>query len=174
MAALNAYRIAFKGFRNGLTLLSFEIDDSFFTNFEMSKIKEGKFTAHVEIEKQENMIVLEFDISGYYKSNCDTCTAPIDVEMSGIDRIVVKYSDEYQVDTDEVMYINPNSTHLELGDILYELIHVNMPILAKRDCEAEDYKYCDKAVLDVLEGSDADDENDDENPLWEDLKNIQL
>jgi uncharacterized metal-binding protein YceD (DUF177 family) len=174
MAALKDYRIAFKGLRNGLTSLSFEIDESFFLHFEMSKIQEGKFTVEVQVEKQVNMIVLEFDISGYYRAACDRCTAPINVDMSGSERIVVKYSEEDQADTDEVMYIDPNSTHIELGDILYELIHVNMPILASRDCEADDYKYCDQAVLDVLEGTDDEDDDEDSNPLWEDLKNIQL
>lgn len=174
MAALKDYRIAFKGLRNGLSQLSFEIDSTFFEHFEMSKIKEGQFGVNVEVDKQENMMVFEFDISGHYKTLCDRCTAPIEVALNGSDRVVVKFSEGDEADTEEVMYVNPKSTHLELADVIYELIHVNIPIKALRDCELEDYKYCDQEALDILDGVNNDDDDSDGNPLWEDLRNIEL
>lgn len=173
MISIKDYRFAYKGLGNGIHNFDFEIDSTFFSKFEKSRIKGGNFTVDVEMDKRDTMFVFQFDINGSYKDQCDRCTAPIDIEVSGTDQIIIKFADEDQKDEEEIFFIDPKSTHIDLTEILYELIHVLMPITARRDCEADDYKYCDHDALDKLEGNIDTDQNDG-NPLWSGLKDLNL
>lgn len=178
MVSLQEYKIAYKGLKNGRHIFDFDIASSFFSHFETSKVKEGNFKVTVDMDKKDTMMVLDFDIRGYHSAACDRCTAGIDVDVNGEDQVIIKVTeDETAVDTDEVIYLNPKDTHLDLTEILYELIHVLIPIASLRDCEAEDYVYCDHDALDILENPAEDEEEIDEpkeNPLWKGLKDIEL
>lgn len=180
MISLLEYKIAHKGLKNGLHHLEFDIEDSFFSHFEMSKIKKGSIKLSIDLDKRDNMLVLDFEISGEYDAPCDRCMNQIGVPVEGADQIIIKFVEEPQDDTDEVIFRNVKDTHLDLTELIYELIHVQLPINALRDCEAEDYKYCDHDVLDVLEGEtdtdeqDGDDDDDPINPLWQGLKDIKI
>ncbi len=180
MVSLKEYRFAYKGLGNGSHQLSFDIDSSFFAHFEMSKIKEADIQVKVDMDKRDNMITLDFDIAGSYVSPCDRCMATIDVPVSGEDQLIIKFVEsDAPADDETVIYVDPKETHIDLTEIIYEMIHVHLPMMSLRDCEAEDYEHCDHEVLDRLEGVDEDESDDDRdddttNPLWEGLKDIEL
>ena len=89
--------------------------------------------------------------------------------------MIFKFSEEEIANTDEVIFIDPKETHIDLTQVLYQLIHAHLPISASRDCESEDYKYCDHQVLDRLEYRVPEEEDKgDNNPLWGALKDLDL
>ncbi len=173
MISIKDYRFTYKGLGNGLHHFDFDIDKSFFSKFEKSRIKEGIFSVNVEMDKRDSMLVLQFAIRGSYQGVCDRCTAPIDIDLSGDDQIIIKFSEEDSSDDEEIMYLDPKETHVDLTEIMYELIHVHIPLVSLRDCDSEGYKYCDHDALDILEQDIEEDQNED-NPLWSGLKDLDL
>ena len=172
---MNPYRIAYKGLKSGTHNIDFDITADFFKNFETSRITESAIKVDIEIDSRSTMIVFDFRISGTYKGDCDRCTAPIDINISGVDQVIFKFSEEEIANTDEVIFIDPKETHIDLTQVLYQLIHAHLPISASRDCESEDYKYCDHQVLDRLEYRVPEEEDKgDNNPLWGALKDLDL
>lgn len=178
MISLPEYRIQHKGLKNGVHQYSFDIEDSFFALFEASQVKNGKVKLDLTLDKKDNMIELSFDLKGTFAGTCDRCTAAIDVPFDGMDQVIIKFVAEPEGDTDEVIFRDVKDTHLDITELVYEIIHVHLPINALRDCDAEDYIHCDHDVLDVLDRVDEDDKADDddqpENPLWQGLKDIKI
>ena len=172
---MNPYRIAYKGLKNGTHKMCFDIEADFFKNFEKSRISESAIKVDIELDIRSTMLVFDFNISGTYQSDCDRCTALIDVLISGEDQVIFKLSEEENVTSEEVIFIDPRETHIDLTDTLYQLIHAHLPISEVRDCEAEDYKHCDHQVLDRLEyRAPEEPKEDQQNPLWGALKDLDL
>ncbi len=69
---LKQYRIPFSGLAAGKHEFDFEIDDKFFDCYEHSLVKKGKLKADVELQKQENMLVVNFHIYGMIQLSCDS------------------------------------------------------------------------------------------------------
>jgi uncharacterized protein len=176
MVSLKEYIIAYKGLKNGQHFIDFDIPSSFFLHFETSRIKEGQFTVQLLLDKRDTIMVLDFTIEGQVSALCDRCTAPIQIDINGEDQLIIKLTEEKLESTEEVIYLDPKESLIDLTEVLYEMIHVQVPILAIRDCESEDYKYCDHDALDILENLaiDEDENQDDKNPLWKGLEDIEL
>ncbi len=172
---MNPYKIAYKGLKNGTHRRDFDIDAEFFKNFEKSRIQESAIKIDIEIDCRSTMLVFDFNISGTYQSDCDRCTAPIDVVITGEDQMIFKLSEDVSSESDEVIFIDPKETHIDLTQVLYQLIHAHLPISEIRDCESEDYKHCDHEVLDRLEYRAPEEPKEErQNPLWGALKDLDL
>jgi len=168
--ALSEYRIPYKGLSNGNNSFLFEIESNFFSNFEKSNIKEGKYEVELNLDKRDDMIVMYFDISGYYAAACDRCLAPIEVAMNFEEKIIVKF-DDGDDKCDEALTVSPKSDYLELSGLIYELIHVHLPLQNVRDCEADRFKFCDKTA--TLYSDHGRLSVSKEKSIWDELKNIK-
>lgn len=174
MDLLKEFKIPYKGLKNGLHNYHFEIDSTFFANFETSKITKGLYQVDITLDRRDQMMVLDIHFEGEYEGDCDRCLATVNIPCTGRSELIVKIVDEPIESDDDILFLQNKMTHLDLSLILYELIHVGMPIIALRDCNAEDYRYCDHTILDKLDQNDKRGEEEKENPLWEDLKKLKL
>jgi uncharacterized protein len=172
---LKQYRIPFSGLAAGKHDFEFEINDKFFDCYEHSLVKKGNLTANVSLQKQEAMLIVNFDIQGTIKLNCDVCLAEFDAPVSFQERIIVKFiNEEWDNETDEVIILNKTDHELDIANLLYEYINVQVPYYTK--CTEQGVNItCDPEMLAKIsseeEGSDIEEENID--PRWAALKNIK-
>ncbi|MBD1430392.1 MULTISPECIES: YceD family protein [Sphingobacterium] len=175
MKYLKQYRIPFSGLAAGKHDFEFEINDKFFDCYEHSLVKKGNLTANVSLQKQEAMLIVNFDIQGTIKLNCDVCLAEFDAPVSFQERIIVKFiNEEWDNETDEVIILNKTDHELDIANLLYEYINVQVPYYTK--CTEQGVNItCDPEMLAKIsseeEGSDIEEENID--PRWAALKNIK-
>lgn len=175
----NIFNIPFKNANLGLHEYNFEVDSDFFEEYENSTVEKGKFDIRVVLDKKENILDLEFHISGNIDSPCDRCLANILVPLSSVQRIVVKFDDFGKEDTDEVIYIGTEETNLDVSDLIYEFISLSIPFSKTIDCEANNYEFCDQKVLDYYQELEDQNENEEEekqeqSKIWDALKDIKL
>ncbi|MCT1524591.1 MULTISPECIES: YceD family protein [Sphingobacterium] len=177
MKYLKKYRIPFSGLSTGKHSFDFEVDEKFFACYEHSLIKEGDLKVVVELQKQENMLIANFDIKGSMKLTCDVCLSQFDAPIHIQERALIKFSEEdWQDDTEEVVMLSKNDYELDIAPLLYEYINVAVPPYTKCSEQGENIS-CDPEMLNMIqneqdeESSIADDENID--PRWEALKNIK-
>jgi len=176
MNVLSPFSIPYKGMGDGIHNLEYDVDDVFLKEFESSHLDNGKFKVLIEFDKRSDHSVLHFDIEGYTKTNCDRCLEKIKLPMFGEYVLHIKHSEEGD-NTDEIVYIHPETSVLNLAKYVYEFVLLSMPIIKSYDCEYDEEPPCNFEILDKMNNLGDDQEVDSPNEgggIWSSLKDIKL
>lgn len=176
MAMKKEFLIPFKGLENGIHNYRFQVSTDFFEKFESSRIKNGEYQVDLIFDKRDQMMILDFSFEGHYLADCDRCLVNIEIPSSGDDRLFVKYqSSSSDEENEDVVLIEDDVHEIDVASMIHSMIHIHMPLINERDCEGEDYKYCDHTILDKIDGEiDDDDEEDDDSNTWDALKDLKF
>jgi len=169
MQALRQFSIPLKGLKNGKHNYAFEIGKTFFTHFESSPVEDGKLNAEISLDKKSDHIILDFLIEGTVKTECDRCTALIDLPINSEQEIIVKFSDE-EKEEGEIIFISNDAHEINIASLIYELIILAIPIIKVFDCETTDPRPCNEEILSILSAKT----KESKNPLGDALKNLKL
>ncbi|RZK39409.1 MAG: DUF177 domain-containing protein [Pedobacter sp.] len=175
MKALKQFSIPFTGLKLGKHQFEFEIDKSFFDEFEYSLIKDGALKATVDLDKQETMLILQFHIKGTIQLNCDTCLGEFSQPIEINERQIVKFAeDELESDDLEIIVLNRKEVEIDVSELFYEFITVSAPYINK--CE-QGGKDCDQEMMATLSklstGSIEKEEEQNDDPRWAALKKLK-
>ena len=178
MQARKEYVIQFVGLSLGEHKYDFEVTDKFFEHLEFSEIKEANITVKLNLLKQSQMMVLQFEIGGTVRSLCDLCASEFDLPISGDHKLVVKVggSDTGNED-DDIITVAANEHQLDLSTYLYEYITLSLPIKRVHPPDEEENSTCDPETLDKLESfiiAEEPEEEEKTDPRWNGLKDIKL
>lgn len=172
MKYLKKYKIPFSGLSTGKHNFEFDIDDQFFACFEHSLVKQGQLTAHVELQKQENMLIVEFDISGKVGLACDVCLQEFDAPLVATERVLVKFTQEdWDESSEEIVVLSHHDYELDISTLLYEFINVAVPHYTKCSEQGEGISCNPEMLAKLASENDLDTEKVD--PRWEALKKIK-
>src|SRR5690606_27614357 len=159
---LKKYRIPFSGLGLGSHDFEFDIDRAFFDCYEYSIVKDGNLRVQVNLLKQENMMVLQFHITGTVSLQCDVCLADFPAKTDIQERVIVKFTDEdLSENTDEIIVLSKHEHELDIAGLLYEFINVSVPHYSKCS-EQGDNITCDPEVLAKLNGLAASQNQEEE------------
>ena len=171
MNPLVPFVIPIRGLFPGLHDYTFDIDASFFEQFENAPVQDGDVEMRLELNKQSDMYVLQFEFEGTVNTDCDRCLAPIALPIEGAERLLVKFSLEETSEEAEVIFIHPETPQLDVSKYVYEFICLAIPMIKTYDCEAENKKPCDEKMLGYLESQNEEEQQD--NPIWDALKKLK-
>ena len=155
MKALIGYIIPFSGLKNGIHHFDFKVDKNFFKHFDDSIIEESNFDVHLAFDKQPSMFVLDFSFEGTLQTVCDRCADDFDLPIKGNQHFIVKMRLE-PGEEDEIIYIRDVEIDLDVAPMIYEILHLNLPL--KRACELQE----DEQPICGFNLSDFSDEIDEE------------
>lgn len=175
MNAISRYSLPYKGLGIGLHKYTFLIEDDFFEEFEGSVIKKGKFDVLLTLDKRSDHCILNFEIDGYTPTSCDRCLADINLPVNGSYTLHIKFrEDAYGEENDEIVFMNPDTSRLNVAQYLYEFISLSMPITKVFDCDPA--IHCDTSVLEQLTSSEEVVEKKEEKTggIWDELKKLDL
>lgn len=176
LKTLKTYSIPFKGLKLGKHQFDFEITDAFFDEFEYSLVKKGNLNCIVELEKQETLMILNFQIDGLVNRSCDRCLSQFPETVDLQERQIVKFADEAKPEDadNEIMVLSRQDFEIDLSGLIYEFINLAMPMISV--CKDEgSTPFCDQEMLDKLKkfSISEEEENTDTDPRWNVLKNIK-
>ena len=171
------YIIQFVGLSVGSHLYEFNISDKFFESLDYSEIKQGDIQVKLTLLKQSSMMILQFEIGGTVKINCDRCTAEYDLPIQGDYKLIVKVGgSETGNEDDDIITIAANEHELDLSQYLYEYIALSLAIKRAHPDNDEGEATCDKEMIKKLKDFLIEEEKKENlnDPRWDDLKNISL
>lgn len=171
METLLPFSIPVKGLRTGVHHYEFQIGRAFFAAFEASPIEEGELAVNLQFDKRPGLYILQFDIRGTVKTECDRCLASINLPIVDSQQLLVKFSEEDEQEEADVIYIHAEATQLNVAQYIYEFIILAVPMIKVYDCESKEESPCDLEMLAYLEGENEDQEAS--NPVWDALKNFK-
>ena len=171
MNSQDKYIIPFRGLKPGIHPFDFEIGDTFLDAYPESQIHEGAVKVHLDLEKEERMLVLNFLLDGTAVVPCDRCNEPVRVKVSGRERLIVKFGEEFEEQSDEVLIIPEMSHQFDVSPFLYEYIHLLLPMRNVHGEAGTDGTGCDPEVMKKLEELNRKKETD---PRWEGLSKLRV
>ncbi len=163
-------KIRFSGLPEGKHQYRFEIGDWFFESFEYGEISQGKVNTEVELDKQENMLLLNFTLEGYLRVICDRCGEEFDFPVSGTESLIVKFGDKKENDADEIIMITKDEHEIDISHFLYEFIILMLPYRKVHGEDENGNSLCDPEVISKIDEHQEDLEAD---PRWDALKKLK-
>lgn len=134
-------------------------------------MKKANLKCVVELDRQETMLILDFNITGNITLTCDRCLSEYPQTVDIHEQQIAKFSDEELSEDDEIIALGKNDHEISIAGLLYEYINVAVPFIAL--CENAGIQ-CDKEMLDSLNKLAANDEKDETtDPRWDALKKIK-
>jgi len=164
------YEIPFKGLGLGTHQFDFEIGDSFFKNLSYSEITRGKVWAEVELIKESTMLILDFVLKGEVELTCDRCLEQYTQPLEGSFKLIVKFGEEPEEVSDEIIIIPFEQAAFDLTQYFYEYIVLLLPLKHVHPDDEEGNSTCDVEMLKQIDEHG----NRESDPRWAALKNIKL
>ena len=168
MRSLSEYIIKFEGLKQGTHFFEFDVDNTFFEEFDCFEFNKSSFKVDLELKKQSIMLILTFNFTGVITIPCDRCLDEVDVDVDGEEKLIVKFGNEDYDETDEILILPQHEYELNVAKYIYEFISVNLP--QKR---VHFDGLCNPKVIDELDKIEQKKEIE-EDPRWSTLKDINL
>lgn len=163
--------IPFKGLGLGTHHYEWEIGKKFFDEIENPDIIDCNLKVKMELEKQERMLVLSFDIKGEIETECDRCLGQLIMPTNIKQNYIIKFGPERFEESEDVMVIPENEYQFDVSELIFDYVSLFLPIKKVHGEDENGNTLCEGEVLSKL-NEVAD--NKDVDPRWEALKNIKL
>ena len=83
---------------------------------------------HLDLVKKNEVYDCTFTCKGMLKIPCDRCLDPIDHEVDTTYHIIVKYGDDYNDESDDLLVIPHSDNYLNVAYMLYDTIVLTIPL----------------------------------------------
>lgn len=178
--------IRFSGLSEGKHDFHFDIGDKFFEQLDYSEVKKADLSVDVNFEKRVNMLILNFDLHGTVTIMCDKCTDDFEMEIENQEELIYKFG-EGESDDEKIIMIPENEIEIDITQPVYELTILALPsrrVHPKGECNQEMLDAMDNYLMvesneiesnpqQLDTGSVDDDDEEDIDPRWEELKKLK-
>ena len=175
MKALKDCIIPFVGLKVGEHHFDYQIDNTFFQNFEYEEFNAVDVKIALKFEKKTTFMELYFSASGVVNVNCDITNEPYNQTINDQFKLVVKFGNEYNDENDEILIIPHGEYEINVSQYIYELIVLSVPI--KRIHPGIEDGTLQSDILSKLEELSPNKDNktksaEDIDPRWNNLKKL--
>ncbi len=171
MDILKQFVIPFTGLSLGDHDFQFEVRDEFFEHFEYSELEHAAIDISVLLEKQATMLILDFNINGNVVFICDRCQEPYSHEISGTERLIVKFSGDQSNSSDEIINLSFSENKIDLSQHIFEYINLLFPYKRIHPDDSDGNSRCKQEMIEKLKSLENTKQTD---PRWDALKKINL
>ena len=163
------FNVNILGLSKSVHHFDFQLDEDFFKKYGQDLVANGKFSARVSLDKRETFIEADFKIEGNAHLVCDRSLDEFDYPISIAKKIVFKYGEEPQEVSDEIIIITADQDKLDLGQLMYEFIALEIP-MKKLHPRFRDEENKEGLVYTSTTDKDSEEKID---PRWEVLKKLK-
>ena len=158
---------------------SYSLDKSFFDYFGYSDLIDCNFTTNVNLNKSDNMMVVDISSNGWMSFDCDRCLIMMKYPINSFIKVIYYLNSDHDstVETDkldlDLVYLRPSDFSIDIGTYIYESFLTAIPMI--RNCDNLIDKPCDTDMLDRINGTKNEAENNENieiDPRWLQLKNL--
>lgn len=161
------YILHFSGLNLGLHKFEYKISADFFNVFDNFDFQNVSISVNLILEKQERMLILNFDIKGVIVTTCDRCLDNVDFPIQGNEQLIVKFG-ENQNEEGDILIISEHEHQLDLSKYLYDYIILMLPIRIVHPEDENGNSKCNPEIIKKIQNP-SEHQTD---PRWESLKKL--
>ena len=175
MNNLKEYLIPFVGLKIGKHQFDYQIDNTFFKNFDYDEFNAVSVKVDIVLEKKSTMLELDFKHKGTVNVPCDVSGEEFDLPIKGKLKLLVKFGDAFNDENEELLILPHGEYQVDVSQYIYELIILSVP-LRRVHPGVKDGSLSD--VIEKLESlspkenKKEEQQNNDIDPRWENLKKL--
>ncbi len=128
MGKFSAYKLPLKTLGPGRHEFDYKLDKQFFADMENNDVRNADLNVHLTVELVHDVYDLHFTISGEITLLCDRCLDDLIVPIETGYHIMVKYGDDYNDDSDELLVIPMGDNYLNVSYMIYDTVVLAIPI----------------------------------------------
>jgi len=164
------YNIRISGIKDGNHEYFFNINEKFFESFVESEVINCVIKVNCNLFKDRNKLKLSLHIEGNILNfNCDLCAGSINLSIVNSIDVLLQETESEMEDTDEIIYIQSNQSHIDISQLIYETIILSIP--SKIEHSGIENDICDKEMMVLLDKYAEKKEIND--PRWGDLNKLK-
>ena len=164
------YNIRISGIKDGNHEYFFNINEKFFESFVESELINCVVKVNCNLFKDGNKLKLSLHIEGNILNfNCDLCARPVNLSITNSIDVLLQETESEMEDTDEIIYIQSNQSHIDISQLIYEIIILSIPFKIEHSGVEND--ICDKEMMVLLDKYAEKKEIND--PRWGDLNKLK-
>lgn len=128
MKQLNEYLIPFIGLKIGKHQFEYQVDNTFFENFEYDEFESSNIKVNVVLEKKSTMLELNLKHKGTIHVSCDLTNEMFDLPIKGKIKLIVNFGEEFNNDNDELLILPHGEHQIDISQYVYEMIVLSVPL----------------------------------------------
>ncbi len=128
MGKFSTFKLPLKSLGVGTHEFEYHLDKQFFANMESSDVHDADLQVKLAVKYNGDFYDLDFKIDGEVVLKCDRCLDYLHFPIDTSYHIVVKYGDDYNDDSDEVLEIPQSDASLNVAYMLYDTVELAIPI----------------------------------------------
>ncbi|MFB0903575.1 MAG: DUF177 domain-containing protein [Nonlabens sp.] len=172
---LKAFILSFAGLKQGKHQFKYEVDNTFFENFEFEEFNSSSIVIDAQLDKRNTIMDLLLKATGSVNVNCDVTNEPFDLAVDTSMDLVIKFGDAFNDDNEELLILSHGDYEFNISQYVYEMLVLSMP--QKRVHPGVEDGSLESDVLDKLEelsvSSPEENSNKEIDPRWEALKKLK-
>ena len=169
------FLIPFAGLKQGKHQFEFDIDKTFFDDFGFDDYNDVNIKVNLILEKQSTMLELGFKHKGTVNVPCDLSNENFDLPVKGKLDLIVKFGDEFNNDSDEILVLPHGEHQVDVSQYIYEMIVLSGP--SKRVHPGIKDGTVAVDIIDKLnelspKETQEEEKKEDTDPRWDELKKL--
>lgn len=178
MVDFKDFRIAFSGLKLGYHNFELSLGTAFFKEFEALSSEGGDLKVDIQLEKQERMLIFDFNIQGTIDLVCDRCLEVYAQKLNIDKTLYVKLQSGVSglvEESDDVILIPDQESDFDVSQYIYEFISLALPMRRIHGVDDEGNDLCNLEMIELLEErKSTPEENEKEiDPRWDALKKLK-
>jgi uncharacterized metal-binding protein YceD (DUF177 family) len=128
MKQLNEFLIPFIGLKLGKHTFEYQINNTFFEQFDYNEFENSNINVKAVLEKKANFMELSLKHKGTIFVPCDTTAEMFDMPIIGKIKIVVQFGEEFNNENEELLILPYGEFQIDISQFVYEMIVLSVPL----------------------------------------------
>ena len=122
------FLIPFIGLKLGKHHFEYQISNAFFEIFDYDEFQNSDIKVNVVLEKQSNLLELNFKHKGTVNVPCDMTGEDFDLPIKGKMKLIVRFGEEFNNDNEELLILPFGEFEIDIAQYIYEMIVLSVPL----------------------------------------------
>ena len=128
MSKTKEYVIPFVGLKLGKHKFEYQINNAFFEIFDYNEFQNSDIKVNVVLDKQSNLLELNFKHEGTINVPCDLTSEDFDLPIKGKLKLIVRFGETYNNDNEELLILPFGEFEIDIAQYIYEMIILSIPL----------------------------------------------
>ncbi len=178
MSKTKEYLIPFVGLKTGKHHFEYQLNNTFFENFDYNEFQNSDIKVNVVLEKQINMLELNFKHKGTINVPCDLTSEDFDLPIKGKMKLIVRFGEEFNNDNEELLILPFGEFEIDIAQYIYEMVVLSIPLrrvhpgVKDGSLKTEALDRLNELTIKEQKKEDKEQKEDNIDPRWDKLKQL--